>query len=364
MSNAHAPVAPVSFAENIEAGNTQAVKDCLRTGGFDVNARWPRGHTPLELACTRAHVEIIQALVEHKAVVDTRNHKNETPLIFCVHTNAPNAPEAVRYLLSQKADPNHQRADGWSPLTIAACSGNASIIESLLQYKADTEQTERAQGASAIWWAAQEGRVEAIRLLATAKADVNKVNNVGVPPLWKASKNGHIEGVKLLIAAGANIISSDVGFSKEVKQILGAANPNPTVMRTELLLEEAAKCHITPKRQLDIRYYLYLNHRLSVMEDSLEKKRKKLSVNVDKLIDSVKNMKLQLNPPSLRLQARACVLTHGESSSAPQESVPLSSSSCTLLPLPAEAAAQLLEATPQQLSPPPAEENSPKFNVL
>jgi ankyrin repeat protein len=186
--------------EYIETGNTAQVKSILQK--VDINARWPRGHTPLELACFEGHIEIIEALVEAKAEVNTTNHKKETPLLFALSTKM-NAPEAVAYLLSQNADPNHQRADGWTPLCFAAFSGNVPIIQSLLQYKADVEKT-ISSGSSPVWLAAQEDRAEAIRTLAAAKADLNKVDHEGVSPLWKASISGHKNAVDALLTQKAD----------------------------------------------------------------------------------------------------------------------------------------------------------------
>jgi ankyrin repeat protein len=207
MSQAHNPnsggPAPASLAEYIETGNTAQVRNVLKGEvRFDVNARWPRGHTPLELASAQAHLDIIEALVQHKANVNTTNHKKETPLFFCVYAKL-NAPEAVKYLLSVKAEPNHQRADGWSPLCMAAFAGNVPIIHSLLQYKADPEKT-ISSGASPVWLAAQEDHAEAVRTLATANADLNKVDHEGVSPLWKASKSGHKNAVEVLLILKAD----------------------------------------------------------------------------------------------------------------------------------------------------------------
>jgi ankyrin repeat protein len=186
--------------EYIEDGNTAQVKSILQK--VDINARWPRGDTPLELACAKGHIEIINALVKAKAEVNTTNHKKETPLFFALYAKK-NAPEAVAYLLSQKADANHKRADGWSPFCIAAFLGNVPIIQALLQYKADIEKT-ISSGSSPVWLAAQEDRAEAIQTLAAAKADLNKTNHEGVSPLWKAAKSGHKKAVDALLAQKAD----------------------------------------------------------------------------------------------------------------------------------------------------------------
>jgi ankyrin repeat protein len=413
QSTAHTEgAALLSFAKYIETGNTKQVIDFLGKAKFDINARWPNGHTPLELACTLAHLEIIEALVEANAQVNTTNHKYETPLFFCVNAQMGNPPEAVRYLLSQKADPNHERADGWSPLCLAACSGNVPIIESLLQYKADLEMT-NLTGASPVYLAAEKDHAAAIRVLAREKANVNKVDISAISPLVKASTLGcenavealltlkadlnvpagsasavtmavsrnRISVAKRLLAAnadvngppelnplyfackldntdlvifllveGAALISPNDRFSNPVNMVLEEAKENLAVIvtTTKFLLAEAEKIKITSEGRLDRRFYLYLDNRLNEMEHFLERKKGTTmgEVGLNDLINEVKKIKLRLNPPSLRHEAMAYVLTYGKSSSAPEKSAPLSSSSFTLhAPPQAEAAVQPAEPT-------------------
>jgi ankyrin repeat protein len=413
MSIAHVlPAAPKPLAKYIETGNTEQVRkiltENLKKPTFDINAHEPDGHTPLELACTGAHIDIIKALVDHKADVNT-NHKKESPLFFAIlaKMNAPqaveyllsqkadpnhqlsgnapqvveyllsqkadpnhqlsgNAPQVVEYLLSQKADPNHQLKNVWSPLCMAADSGNVPITQSLLNYKADPNFFHDIGKSTPTHIALSKGHIDIAKSLIIAKAKINGEYN---PLLFYCKSN--LEAAKFLIAIGATLTPPHQLLRRdgcsEVKGLLLEAWANPAIVRTRLLLEETEKPLIASQKQL-LKYCLFLHDRLSNMESLLEEQKDKVSAEdadqLQGLIDRVKNMKLQLNPPSLRLQARACVLTHGESSSAPQESVPLSSSSCTLLASPsAEAATQSAEAAQLSSSTTPAR-NSTKRRCI
>jgi ankyrin repeat protein len=187
--------------EYIETGNTAQVKSILQKA--DINARW-EGRTPLDCACREGHLEIIEALVAAKAEVNTTNKKSETPLFFALEAKR-NASQAGTFLLSQKADVNHQRDDGASPLCRAAYWGNVEIIALLLAAKADHEIVmTKEKGAFPVWLAAQGGHAEAIRVLAAAGANLNRVDHVGISALWAASQNGHENAVETLLALKAD----------------------------------------------------------------------------------------------------------------------------------------------------------------
>ena len=84
--------------------------------------------------------------------------------------------------------------------------------------------------------ACREGRVEDLRLLLAAGADVNQAHNNGRTPLYWASRNGKTEVVKLLLAApGIDVnqannngftplsIASVKGHAEVVKLLLGGS---------------------------------------------------------------------------------------------------------------------------------------------
>jgi ankyrin repeat protein len=63
-----------------------------------------------------------------------------------------------------------------------------------------------------VYWAAL-GRTETVRKLLVEKANPNAVDAQGWSALQAAAENGHLEAVKLLVAAGADLNYSSLGYT-------------------------------------------------------------------------------------------------------------------------------------------------------
>lgn len=63
----------------------------------------------------------------------------------------------------------------------------------------------QVRGAKAIHIAAQQNRIEFIRLLLNFKADPNALTDEKISPIFCAAVNGHIEAINLLVKGGANV---------------------------------------------------------------------------------------------------------------------------------------------------------------
>lgn len=68
-----------------------------------------------------------------------------------------------------------------------------------------------AAGQSPLLEAAAAGRLEAVRVLLTAGANVNAVSSTGQTPLIEAAERGRLDTALLLIAAGADLNISQRG---------------------------------------------------------------------------------------------------------------------------------------------------------
>ncbi|CAJ1334874.1 unnamed protein product [Effrenium voratum] len=86
----------------------------------------------------------------------------------------------------------------------AAGAGSAAAVISLLEEPQDPDQIDDT-GASALHWAAMNGRQEVARVLLEAGADAGKAaNRSGQTPLHFAAEGGHQEVASLLLDAGAD----------------------------------------------------------------------------------------------------------------------------------------------------------------
>jgi ankyrin repeat protein len=77
------------------------------------------------------------------------------------------------------------------------------VVKVLLAANADVNQKQPLGGATALFWASQNGHADVVKLLLAAKANVNAKRNDGVTALMVASQNAHADVVTLLHQAGA-----------------------------------------------------------------------------------------------------------------------------------------------------------------
>jgi ankyrin repeat protein len=114
--------------------------------------------------------------------------------------------EALQAAISAGANPNaHNGSDEWSALMWAACRGDAAMMEVLVKAGALPDGA-TAGGITALMVgvAADRGRVEGIRVLKAAGADVNRADSEGCTALHRACQYGYLDSVTALLAAGAS----------------------------------------------------------------------------------------------------------------------------------------------------------------
>lgn len=89
-------------------------------------------------------------------------------------------------------------------LSKAAKKGRIEQVKALIEAGADVDERSRG-GNTPLYYAAQKGHAEVVRLLVEAGADVDVDNDFGSTPLHVASRGGHVEVIRLLAGAGANL---------------------------------------------------------------------------------------------------------------------------------------------------------------
>ena len=89
------------------------------------------------------------------------------------------------------------------PLVVGAFRGQASSVQRLLEAGAPIDFVQEHNGATALWAAAQSGRLEVVRLLLQESANLHHLAKEGTSPLFAACQEGHVGVAKALIAAGA-----------------------------------------------------------------------------------------------------------------------------------------------------------------
>lgn len=206
------------------------------------------GQTPLVVACTKNHREMIGFLLEQGADIAAVNtaksplfHKAkladpETMALLLAHGADPNVvngkkrtplmkavgnkqnTETIRLLLEYDADPNYQFAEKnaygpdtlFSPLKMAVSEGNLVVAQLLVQYGADI-RSDSMQGM--VLQAMVKKKDEQVRFLVRLSAEVNEVSPYfgknGTSPLMFAAEKGKNTLLRLLLDNGAQTELSD-----------------------------------------------------------------------------------------------------------------------------------------------------------
>ena len=224
-ASAWAAGADLQLVEAVKAGDQRSVR-ALLDRGVDVNAREGDGATALHWAVERDDAEVAGALLRAGADVTAANDYGVTPAsLACLNRNAA----MLERLLAAGADPNAATSMGETLLMTCAGTGAAEAVAMLLERGANVNAREASYGQTALMRAAARDDPEVVRLLLAHGADIqarsttyllpvslgNPLDDVGggavmVPqrgytPLLFAARHGRVENVRLLLDAGADV---------------------------------------------------------------------------------------------------------------------------------------------------------------
>lgn len=229
---------PREFAELIKSPlhiaawrNMPSLCSSLVAKGANVNQEIIGGKTPLSIAASMGHTDVVTALLEASADINkgaplyraaAMGHADVVAILLARvadidinkgFENSEATPlsiaagnghvDAVDILLAAKADPNKQQSRS-APLYDAAYGGHADVIEKLLAAGAIVNGAVD-DGTTALYIAACNGHKAAVVKLLAAGASVNKAGNDSMTPLHIAAHFGHADVIAALLAAGAII---------------------------------------------------------------------------------------------------------------------------------------------------------------
>ena len=113
--------------------------------------------------------------------------------------------ETARALLNGGADVNAAPGDGMTALHWAAQRGDVDLATMLMYAGANVKATTRLGGYTPLLLAATTGNGPLIGALVAAGADPNAANANGTTPLMLAAASGTVDAVNLLIDRGAAV---------------------------------------------------------------------------------------------------------------------------------------------------------------
>ena len=164
-----------------------------------VTARGGPEQTPMHVAASAGHANILSLLLEHGAEVDALGHMGQTPL----HRASWNLEvEAGRCLLDHGADINARNNNGLTPLGPAAYQ-DLEFTRMLVEHGARINDHD-SNGWTSLHWAVVSANIQIVRLLLEHGADVNVRDNSGHTPSQFVSRRPEI--AELLSKYGAKSV--------------------------------------------------------------------------------------------------------------------------------------------------------------
>jgi len=198
---AHTPAnvrEPMMLSHAAENGAKVCLK-MLLTAQCNPDAKGRGGLTALEMAALKGHTSVVHDLLSAKASPDLCG--SFTPLASVAFSNNG---DVARALLEAKANHQHQHRNDTLPLHIAAREGALSVVQALLQARADADPQEAKDEMTPMHLAAQRGHVQVVRQLLRFKASVNATSRKRNCPLHNAAWEGMMEVVQVLLHARAD----------------------------------------------------------------------------------------------------------------------------------------------------------------
>ena len=180
---------------------TELIKNKVNINQFDENKL-----TPLHLAVSKGHAEIVQLLLENRADINIKSgEKGLTPLIYgAIHGKL----KIMNILIDFGADMKLTTDSGRNALHYAAGNGHDEIVEFLIENGITIDALDY-QSSSPLHLAAVFGKPSTVQNLISkgANKELQGLNNR--TPLLSAVFSGNIETAEILLDHGANVNAVD-----------------------------------------------------------------------------------------------------------------------------------------------------------
>ena len=219
------PATPLACA--VWKSSLNVLKLLLANGAEVKNGLSSPYETPLIIAARGGQNESIEMLYAAGAELEVRQGDSHVTALF----NANMQKSAGITLLKLGANPNIvSAADGWTPLMIAATSGNAGLTNALLEAGAEINHA-AFDGSTALAMAIAYSNSEVFEILVNAGAEVNcATNDLGLTPLMWSAIKGNAETLETLLEHGANVDDITTGndstpLTKINEHFIGAIVP-------------------------------------------------------------------------------------------------------------------------------------------
>ncbi|TKB50978.1 ankyrin repeat domain-containing protein [Ferrimonas sediminicola] len=161
-------------------------------------------------------LEEVKEKVEEKGVFESLNSSGVTPLIYSIEENNF---DAFNLLLESGANPNFKIASGGSAVTFSVINDNPDYLRTLIKYGANVDTFHEERKRNVIFDALSPNKIEHLKALVSAGAEVNVRDGVNQTPLIVAANLNQYEVVLFLLENGANPDLTD-NFGNKLSSVL------------------------------------------------------------------------------------------------------------------------------------------------
>jgi len=173
LLTAGSTVSPV--ADAAARGDVAAVVSLLRQGA-DVNAAQGDGMTALHWAAMSGNAELVEVLLYAGASSEATTRLGGYTALHLA--SRVGRSEAVASLLAEGADVHARTSTGAMAIHLAAGAGDVASLQALVRHGAEVDGREGVYDQTPLMWATAQNRVQAMRTLLDAGADVNATTKV------------------------------------------------------------------------------------------------------------------------------------------------------------------------------------------
>jgi ankyrin repeat protein len=198
---------PLSVA--LSTGDPAMIR-MLLDAGADPNQVDAAGETALMAASRVGVADAVRLLIERGATVTTKDKTyQQTALMVAVRENKP---EVVKLLIEHGAQVNDKTRTGntpnWVlPNSVPGFGHGVGIVRGGLPPRGSRAPIPGSM--SPLLYAARDGRLDIVRILVDAGAEVDQTDANGITPLLIAITNNHPDVARYLIERGADIKATD-----------------------------------------------------------------------------------------------------------------------------------------------------------
>lgn len=169
--------------------------------GAKIDARDQDGQTALMMAVKSGDLSIINGLLAYQANPNLQDHDGWTAAMYGVRSNEP---KIFRLLGKFKADFNKVNKDGLTALALAVVDNKANAAVAMLDNQANPDTAMGEAKYNAMMLAVKKGNLSLVQTLLQYKANPNAKNAAGLTPLMIAAFDNQDMITTLLLKSGAN----------------------------------------------------------------------------------------------------------------------------------------------------------------